>query len=85
MTQGGGSGSPIFNSETGEVLGAVYGGLFDDDKNSQRVPTNYTYGVPSHFIINSLSQVTTNKVFTTVRERSVFIRTFFSRPTRGTY
>jgi hypothetical protein len=79
MSQGGASGSPIFNSQTGEVLGAVYGGLFDDDKTSQRVPTNYTYGVPSHFIINSLAHVTTNEVFRTVREQSVSIRAFFER------
>jgi Trypsin-like peptidase domain len=84
MTQGGASGSPIFNRETGEVLGAVYAGVFDirlddDDKNPQHLPTNYTYGVSSHFIVNSLAQVTTNEVFKTVREKSVSIRTFFEQ------
>jgi V8-like Glu-specific endopeptidase len=29
MVQGGASGSPIFSRETGEVLGAVYAGVFD--------------------------------------------------------
>jgi len=29
MAQGGASGSPIFNSVTGEVLGALYAGVFD--------------------------------------------------------
>jgi hypothetical protein len=38
-----------------------------------------TYGVPSHVIVNSLAQVTTNEVFTTVRENSVSIRAFFEQ------
>jgi hypothetical protein len=61
MAQGGASGSPIFNSATGEVLGALYAGVFDfaleDGDKPRRMPTNYTYGVPSHFIINTLPQV----------------------------
>jgi S1-C subfamily serine protease len=84
MTQGGASGSPIFNRETGEVIGAVYAGVFDirlnaDGENPQHLLTHYTYGVPSHFIVNSVAQVTTNEVFKTVREQAVSIRTFFER------
>jgi S1-C subfamily serine protease len=66
MVQGGASGSPIFNIQTGEVLGAVYAGIFDpqigEDGKVHRHPTNYTYSVPSHFFVNSLSQVLAKKI-----------------------
>ena len=62
------------------MLGAVYAGVFDfaigEDEKAQRVPTNYTYGVPSHYFVNSLSQVTTNDVFMKVRSESISIRQF---------
>jgi S1-C subfamily serine protease len=61
MVQGGASGSPVFSRLTGEVLGLVYAGLYDheigEQKNRQRIPTNYTYAVPAHFIVNSLPQI----------------------------
>jgi hypothetical protein len=67
MAQGGASGSPIFNCSTGEVLGALYAGVFnlelDDSGKPRRIPTNYTYGVAAHYIVNSLPQVLTDEAF----------------------
>jgi len=62
MTQGGASGSPVFSSETGCVLGVLYGGLRDlnvtiKTKEPYWVPTNISYVVPSHYLKNLLEQV----------------------------
>lgn len=70
MTQGGASGSPVFDCKTGKVLGVLYAGLHDlevsiKNKDLYRVPTSISYVVPSHYIkfvfqqnpsISSLSQ-----------------------------
>jgi S1-C subfamily serine protease len=55
MTQGGASGSPVFDCHTGKVLGVLYAGLNDLEvsvtkKDLYRVPTNISYVVPSHYI-----------------------------------
>lgn len=67
MVQGGASGSPIFNRDTGEVIGAVYAGLYDFmlemEKRQYRVPTNYTYGVPSHYLVNFLPSALEDEQF----------------------
>ncbi|MFH1882556.1 MAG: serine protease [Planctomycetota bacterium] len=59
MTQGGASGSPVFYTNTGEVAGVLYGGLFDlgrtKGKDQYKVPTNISYVVPSHYIKRILS------------------------------
>ena len=55
MTQGGASGSPVFLTDTGGVIGVLYAGLYDLDttlkgKDPFRVPTAISYVVPSHYI-----------------------------------
>ena len=55
MTQGGASGSPVFDCNTGKVLGVLYAGLNDiavtiSNKDLYKVPTNISYVVPSHYI-----------------------------------
>ncbi|NPU64588.1 trypsin-like peptidase domain-containing protein [Bradyrhizobium sp. 83012] len=81
MAQGGASGSPIFNVQTGEVLGALYAGVFDliqeEDGKQRRAPTNYTYGVASHYIINALPQLLTNEMCKRAAEDSKPIQQVF--------
>lgn len=54
MTQGGASGSPVFDPETGRVAGVLYAGLNDigvtEAKDLYRVPTNISYVVPAHLL-----------------------------------
>ncbi len=62
MTQGGASGSPVFLSETGAVVGVLYGALqnFQSSLRGEdiyKVPTNISYVVPSHYIIHALNEV----------------------------
>jgi hypothetical protein len=59
MAQGGASGSPVFLSDSGEVLGVLYAGLNDisctlRDKDIYTVPTNISHVVPSHYIRGAL-------------------------------
>jgi len=59
MAQGGASGSPVFLCDTGAVVGVLYAGLNDysltlKNKDLHRVPTNISYVVPSHYLVNSL-------------------------------
>jgi S1-C subfamily serine protease len=61
MSQGGASGSPVFSCETGAVIGVLYGGLNDialtlRGKDPYKVPTNITYVVPSHYLINAMAE-----------------------------
>jgi hypothetical protein len=83
MVQGGASGSPIFNKETGEVLGAIYSGIFDSEEGQYgsvlQHKTNYAYCVSSHFFVNSLSQVLAKDDFAAVRQESVSIKDFFAQ------
>lgn len=62
MTQGGASGSPVFFWDTGKVLGVLYAGLHDLEvsigkRDLYRVPTNISYVVPSHYIVNSMKEL----------------------------
>jgi hypothetical protein len=54
MTQGGASGSPVFDPVTGDILGVLYAGLSDigqtEKKDLYKVPTNISYVVPYRFI-----------------------------------
>ena len=54
MTQGGASGSPVFEPESGEVVGVLYAGLNDvgmtQEQDSYRIPTNISYVVPAHLL-----------------------------------
>lgn len=63
MTQGGASGSPVFLSESGRIIGVLYAGLNDIEqtmkKDVYRVPTNISYVVPSHYIIKILGDLDT--------------------------
>jgi hypothetical protein len=67
MTQGGASGSPVFSPASGEVLGAVYAGLYDydvqPDEAKTRVPTNYTCAVPAHYIVYSIPRISQDENF----------------------
>ena len=65
MSQGGASGSPIFSCDTGSVLGVLYGGLNDiahtlKGKDPYIVPTNITYVVPSHYLVQALGEYAKN-------------------------
>jgi hypothetical protein len=61
LTQGGSSGSPLFDRETGKVIGVLWGGL-DQPRaiavgNGQlpyTVPTGISYAVPSHILAKAL-------------------------------
>jgi len=59
MTQGGASGSPVFDPQTARVAGVLYAGLEDvgvtKGKDIYRLPTNISYVVPSHVLRNSLA------------------------------
>jgi S1-C subfamily serine protease len=71
MSQGGASGSPIFLPESGQVVGVLYGGLQERyHMNVQgvsvpyNVPTNFTYCLPSHFIVKALASVHSQSALT---------------------
>lgn len=61
MTQGGASGSPVFDCETGEIWGVLYGGLSDIgftlQQDAYSLPTNISYVVPSHYIRHILHEI----------------------------
>jgi len=70
MTQGGSSGSPVFKSETGEVLGMVYAGLHEtcllsspknrDGLLAYKKSTTLTLAIPTNYIrslIDKLDQI----------------------------
>lgn len=61
MTQGGASGSPVFDVRTGNVIGVLYGGLQDavslPELQSIPTPTNISYVVPYKFITRLLDTV----------------------------
>lgn len=61
MTQGGASGSPVFLSDTGKIVGVLYAGLNDIQetfqKDKYRTSTNISYVVPAHYITASLKVV----------------------------
>jgi len=61
MTQGGASGSPVFDPVTAEVVGVLYAGLNDIGvtraKDEYRLPTNISYVVPAHYIQRLLTQL----------------------------
>ena len=69
MTQGGASGSPVFDPTTGEVEGVLYAGLNDldltKDKDVYRVPTNISYVLPAHYIRHLLAQADADARFHT--------------------
>jgi S1-C subfamily serine protease len=81
MVQGGASGSPVFSTKTGEVIGVVYASLhdyeFQTNQTVQRIPTNYTYAIPSHAIVNSLRLVLNDEAFTAALDESKPFREFF--------
>ncbi len=58
MTQGGASGSPVFDPTSGSVVGILYAGLNDVGLTGQRdkytIPTNISYVVPKHILHESL-------------------------------
>jgi len=63
-TLGGASGSPLFDTDTGEVLGMVYGGLEEPRRMDgaaglliYRVPTSLAYAVPAQVLVDVLQAV----------------------------
>src|SRR5260221_160606 len=61
MVQGGASGSPVFLSDTGNVMGVVYASRLDEDRTEQVryvVPTNFCHVAPSHFLLRILTENT---------------------------
>lgn len=86
MTQGGASGSPVFLPETGEVIGVLYGGLYDysltkKNKDVYKVPTNISYVVPAQFISKSLDSITKDKHFTLPQDTPT-LQERLSKPTK---
>lgn len=65
MTHGGASGSPVFSTNTGKVCGILFSVLTDasysDKNNKYIVPTNISYAIPSHQIIDALKNVQLNE------------------------
>jgi len=65
QTEGGSSGSPIFNPETGEVVAMLYAGLLEDrimqgkdgDFLLYKNSTSHTLGVPCQFLSMMLNQL----------------------------
>jgi S1-C subfamily serine protease len=61
MVQGGASGSPVFLSESGQVIGVLYASLNDSSvsrgNDVYTVPTNISYVVPSHYLRRSLEKL----------------------------
>lgn len=62
MTQGGASGSPVFEVDRGVVGGVLYGALIDFHKGStpphwHSVPTNFSYFVPGWVLMQSLELI----------------------------
>jgi S1-C subfamily serine protease len=62
MVQGGASGSPVFLSESGDIIGVLYAGLNDPrvtlrNQDVYTVPTNISYVVPSHYLRECLSRL----------------------------
>lgn len=59
MSHGGGSGSPIFFSDTGHVTGVLFSVLTDrmqtEGSDTYTVPTNISYGVPGYFITRAMA------------------------------
>ena len=60
--QGGASGSPVFRTDSGEVVGVIYAGMHEVDVGGKgsalmtrlKLPTNYAFAVPAHYIVKSL-------------------------------
>lgn len=54
MSQGGASGSPVFLPESGKVIGILFARVYDSEKTAKgdwvRVPTNFSYCVPSNYL-----------------------------------
>src|SRR5262249_48268218 len=73
MAQGGASGSPVFNPEIGDVLGVLYAGVFDTDRH----PTNYSWAVPSHFLVHSLNQIVQREEFQSAKLRCKPLKAVF--------
>lgn len=69
LTQGGSSGSPVFNTENGKVIGVLYGGIEEPKAigggpNGLLVyknPTGISYAVPSHYFANVLKKIDENQ------------------------
>lgn len=65
LTQSGSSGSPVFNPETGKVIGVLYGGIeepkvIDGGEHGILIyknPTGISYAVPSHFFAELLRKI----------------------------
>lgn len=55
MVQGGASGSPVFISESGKVVGVLYAGL--RDITNEAAPTNISYVVPTRYVQNVLGEI----------------------------
>jgi S1-C subfamily serine protease len=64
MTQGGASGSPVFDPSSSRVAGVLFAGLNDTGvtkvQDIYHVPTNISYVVPSHVLRGSLAAFMSN-------------------------
>ena len=75
LSMGGASGSPVFLSENGRVIGILNAGLIETRPTYSKVgnqlqisgftqgPTNFTYVVPAYYIANTLRQIAGDKRF----------------------
>jgi len=69
MIQPGASGSPVFLANSGKVIGVISASIYDIQKpcnnkhHWNRVPTNISYAVPSHYIAKFMNELTkTNNI-----------------------
>jgi serine protease Do len=71
MSQGGLSGSPVFEINSGKVIGVLYSGIDqpkvltnkDDGTLIYKVPTGISYAVPSHFLSKVLQKLNEDKIW----------------------
>jgi len=74
MSQGGASGSPVFPIDKNEIIGILYAGLEDHDmtlptrdlaahKHIHKVPTQFSFVVPAHFINKALEEAKKDPLF----------------------
>ena len=68
MVQPGASGSPAFTPDSGDVIGVLYGSIFDFGRTQQKdvhhIPTNFSLVVAAHYLKRTIADTESNIVKT---------------------
>lgn len=90
MVQGGGSGSPVFITDTGKVVGIIsdriYEGMIIANANGKfqiNMPTNISYAIPAHFIESSLNIIKEQGLANLPSDTETFEEMIKNTPTRN--